>query len=51
MPYKYARRFVEKLANDSNIRRIQQEKEIAGINVVPPFPIPLLDDGDFDEFS
>ncbi|MGY1494979.1 hypothetical protein [Aeromonas dhakensis] len=51
MPYKYARRFVEKLANDSNIRRIQQEKDIAGINVVAPFPIPLLDNGDFDEFS
>ncbi|MNC58627.1 hypothetical protein D3C75_1083670 [compost metagenome] len=29
MPYKYARRFVEKLANENNLKRIQQEKQVA----------------------
>ena len=29
MPYKYARRFVEKLANENNLKRIQQEKLVA----------------------
>lgn len=56
MPYKYAKMFVERVANDSNLKRTSQDKKAVEI---PTKSLPIstennitsfLDDGEYDAF-